>query len=528
MSNKDAKVKVGADASEIERAMGAAMRSVNNAGKQFKQEFNEAARSIANDLASIALAGAKVNFSAQHQQVLEFEKLTAKMSVSTRKGLASVREEAMKTGLALGRQPNEVLKWTNSVQQLTYSFKGTNQTMSAMSNLALKAGREVESFSGLAVQFGKMGVEGESVNDALATMEAQAKAVGIPVAALVDGFTAAGSSVEQFAAKGVAGVTQVTGLIASAKATGLDMFAAQRVGGKMAGMLQGDTLKYERILGRNITDSQGHVKDVGKTLYDVTAAGAKYYGGSNTRAFERFMIRSSGGDAELGMARVNMLRQAEKTGVKTFDMAAVAKSQDDAQKRYLATDAGKRDQAGVKLFESSNKLMNSSTALGRAADALKDFAAHNPIASTAIGSVGGGLINSIAGKGSGAAGWAVKLGREALGKATTGTALGSAAGVSAASAGAVLGAGALGYGIGTLLDKKFGWSDTISNALHGGSIKEQEDAKDRELAKRGEAGYQTPEMITKAIEKAKIQVNLVMPGKNPEQVSSAVNQSGGQ
>lgn len=449
MAKKDAELTVGADASAAERAAGAVKAAWKGAAGELTDAFASAARSVTTDLAGVALAQGKVNFSAQHQQVRDFEAATARLAVAMGRDLEGVRSSIEATGQAIGKRPQEVTAWAAEVGKLTYNFGGATEAIRGMSELAAQTGRSVDDYRGLAVELGTVGRVAGDTRDVIGSLGAQAKELGVNggIAAFADQIQGLEGSLSRFAINGQKDLLAVTAA-AGALGKGYSPGQAARVQQEAIGAVANDPIRWSRYLGRDILDKYGHVEKPEQVLQDITERTKRLYGNDALR-----ILRLNFG-AETGSAMFNadFKAAAGAAGLAPSTTAA------DAQARYLETDAGKREKASADLAISSRHLMGSSTALGRAADKLQEFAAHSPITSTMLstavtGAIAGylpklgGVVGEYTGT-SGVAGGLAKLGPKGVG------ALGTA--------GALAGAFGAGYGIGTVLDNTFGISDWIA------------------------------------------------------------------
>jgi hypothetical protein len=391
---EDAKITVGADASAADRVFAALKAGARDTGTALRESIGSAARAVASDLAGVALEQGKVNFSSQMGQVREFEASSARMAVAMRRDQETLRSSIEETGVAIGKRPQEVATWSNEVGQLTYNLKGATEEIKGLSGLAAETGRSVDQYRGLAVVLGTVGhVAGDSTH-AIGVMYAQAEQLGTAggVAAFADQIEGLGDTISRFAIRSEADFLKVTAL-AGELGKGLSPQAASRVQQGALGALASDPTRWERFLGHSITDEHGQIADPTTALREIVEKTKKRYGKDASR-----VLRLNFG-AETGAA----LYGADLSEAGTAAGAAPSSAPADAQRRYLATDAGKRDVAGAELAESSRALMGSSTALGRAADALQQFAAHNPLTSTLLtGTIQGALGKLLAGGGGGA------------------------------------------------------------------------------------------------------------------------------
>lgn len=418
----DAKVTVDADASAVDRVFGEMKAGAKSAASEMVSSLGNAAKSVALSLGDIVTSAGKVNFASQHSQVQAFEASTARLAVSAGRDLEGVRSEFEATGKAIGKRPAEVAAWSNEVGRLTYNFDGASKSMKGMSALAATTGRSVEDYRGLAVELHNVGAVAGDTTNVIGVMAAQAEKFGNAggIAAFADQIEGLGSTISMFSIKSEADFTKVTAL-AGELGKGLSPQAAQRVQQTAFGSIAADPLRWERYLGKSITDEQGHVQDPSKVLQEITEKTKKRYGQDSRRV----LMLNFGAEAGAAMYNANYSEAARAAGL------GPSATPEQRQKEFLATDAGKRAQAESKLDESSRALMGSSTKLGAAADAMQRFAASNPITSTVVAgalssgaATGLGALGKILGGPGGGGGIAGKIG---LGGAGGALALGGAA-----------------------------------------------------------------------------------------------------
>jgi hypothetical protein len=384
----DAKITIGADASAAERALSSLKQAGRDAAESLKSEIGGAARSVVTSLGEVALAQGRVNFSAQHAQVREFEGATARLAVSAGRDLESVRASIERTGLEIGKRPQDVVKWTDAVGRLTYSFAGAEQSMKGFAGLAAMTGRSVDDYRDLAVTLGTVGGVAGNSSHALGVMVEQANELGTVggPAAFADQISGLREVISHFATSAdgdFARVTAVAGVLGGK----LNPVLAGRAQQDILGKITGNTLGYERLVGHRITDENGQVTATG--MIDALEASQhdfKKWGAAGNRE-ARFNFGDVGG------ARLMQLKKGDFDEMRRLAQVSPSSSPEEALKKFLGTDAGKRNQAESELAVSSRALMGSSTALGKAADALQRFAAHNPISSTFGATLGGGLLS---------------------------------------------------------------------------------------------------------------------------------------
>lgn len=456
--SEDASISVGANASAAERVAAVMKTTWRDLGDSIKSSIGGAARAVLADLASIATAQGKVNFTSQHQQVREFEGATARMATAMRRDLEGVRASVESTGHAIGKRPGEVAQWADSVGQLTYDLGGAADAMKGMSGLAADTGRGVESYRGLAVTLSTVGHVAGDTTHAVGVLQAQADMLGTKggVAAFADQIDALRDTVSNFAVSSEADFSKITALAAEL-GKGLSPQAAGRVQQSAFGAVAADPLKWERYLGHGIMNKEGHVEDPSKVLQEITEKTRRRYG----KDARRVLQLNFGAETGAAMDNADYKEAAKAAGLGPSDKPAAAQS------TLNNTDAGKRNIAEADADISARKMSGSATALGTAADKLQKFAASYPILSTALttgvtmgmgtlaSTLGSHIATMMGGKGAGGAvGGAVDLATKGIG------------GVGAAIP--VIGAGLAGVGVGMAAGELIMGSDEniYNDAVH--------------------------------------------------------------
>jgi hypothetical protein len=460
MAKRDAEVTVGADATAVQRAMAVGKAAVQDFATSATSAIGGAASQVGTTLAGVALAHGKINFSSQSSQVREFEATTARFAVAANRDLESVRSSAESVGHEIGKRPGEVIEWSAEVGRLSYSFDEVEQSLRGVAGLAAETGRSVDEYRGLALTLRQAGVAGKDTSTVLGVIQAQADAVGTKggVAALTDQFEAAADSISRMSDRGKEGVVAMTALMA---VLGKDLKpgVASMVAQGAVGSLESNPFAWERYLGHHVLDEHGQVDPTKAKGYlqEITEKARRTY--RNPEVLRRAMGHRFGAPTAMALLNADWDKAAELQG-----LAPSGKPQ-AAQGALLGTDAGKRQVAEADLAISSRQLMGSSTALGKAADSLQKFAAHNPLSSTFIATAlgtglstflakfGGSLATMMGGPGKGGAvGGVIDLATKGIG----------GVGGLAVKAG-LLGAAALGgYAAGTAIDESLGVSDWIS------------------------------------------------------------------
>lgn len=442
----DVQITVGADASAVERAAAVATGSWKNAATAISSAMGDAARKTIGSLSEIVLAQGRVNFSSQQQDIRAFEQSSARLATSMGRDLDSVRSSILSTGVEIGKRPQEVAGWASEVGKLTYNFKGAVDAQKGLAGLAAETGRNVEDYRGLAAELSNVGRVSGDTTDVIGVLAAQAEKLGTVggVAQFADQIEALGGTISQFTVKSTADFTKVTALAGELGKNFKDPQAAMRAQQGAISALASDPMRWERYLGRDLMDpktGQIPADKIPAIMQEIVEKTKARFG----RRAQRVLQMNFGNEAGAAMYNADYAAAAEAAGL------GPSKKPEKALEAYKATDAGKRQVADAELAKSSNALLGSSTLLGKAADALQQFASKNPLLSTAATSVAGSL-----------AGTAVAAG----GKAVTGfggALLGAGGMAAAGTAAAGLAAGGVGLGAGYLagkgllaLDEKYG------------------------------------------------------------------------
>jgi hypothetical protein len=388
---KDAQVTVGADASAVAQAMGSAKESVKDAARSIKDSFGEALKSVSTGLSNVALSQGQINFAAQHQSVRDFEASTARLAIATGRDLGQMRNDIERTGVAIGKRPQEVASWAQAVGKLTFNMQGATEGMKGMAELAALTGRSVDDYRGLAVELGTVGKVSGDTSRAVGLIVAQSTALGKESvggpAAFAGQVEALSDTISHFAVDADEDFMKVTAA-AAVLGRGLSDVAARRVQQTAFGSIAGDPMGWSRFLGRDVTNDNGQVEHPEKVLQQITEKIKRVYGKDS----KRMLQLQFGAETGAALNKADWSKASELAGLSPSTKAA------EALGGFKGTDAGKREVAEAELAISSRNLMGSASALGRAADALQNFAAHNPILSTLGTGFAGNLLGKIGGK----------------------------------------------------------------------------------------------------------------------------------
>jgi hypothetical protein len=385
MAKADAEIKVDADASGVERAMASAKSAVREFASAFTDSIGSAAREVTSSLANVALAAGKVNFASQHAQVREFEASSAHLAVAMGRDLETVRGSIESTGLAIGKRPQEVAQWTESVGRLTYNFDSAGKSIKGMAGLAAETGRSVQDYQGLAVTLANVGKVTGDTTHAIGVMQAQADKFGTigGVAAFADQIEGLSDTMSHFAISGEQDLAKITAAAAEL-GKGISPAAAQRVQQTAFGSVQANPMEWSRFLGKDITDEHGQVKDAAGVLQQITEKIKRTYG----KDARRMLQYQFGAETGAQLYNADFGKVAEGA-----NLAASGKPE-AALKTYQGTDTGKREAADAQLAVSSRELLGASTKLGMASDAMQRWASTNPITATLVSSALGSGASS--------------------------------------------------------------------------------------------------------------------------------------
>lgn len=378
---EDAIVSVGGDVSGLTRALG-------QAGNQLRDFSNSVSSALGplKNLLDVPMQFGRVNFAGQMAQVREFEASSARMAVAMNSDLGDVRKSLESTGIALGKRPQEVAAWVAQVGRLTGSYTNAEKALRGVTSLAALTGQTADDYRGLAVELANVGKSGGDSSKMIGQLVAQSEqlknAGGIP--AFIDQVQGLEGVISRFAVKSSADFAKVTAL-AGELGRGLNPEAAQRVQQTALGAIASDPIRWQRYLHRSIMDKHGQVADPTKVMADIVAKTKKQFG-SNA---EHVLQYNFGAETGAAMFNADYKRAGALGGV------APSAKPDAALRTLLGTDAGKRMTAEAKLMESSDKLLGSSTLLGRAADALQQFAAGHPVASSMATAGAGAAAGSL-------------------------------------------------------------------------------------------------------------------------------------
>jgi hypothetical protein len=306
--------------------------------------------------------------------------------------LEGVRGSLERTGVSIGKRPQEVAGWSSEVGKLTHNFGGAAEAMKGLAGLAAETGRSVDDYRGLAVELGTVGKVGGDTTHVIGMLDAQAKALGTAggVAAFVGQVEGLGETISHFAIGSEADFLKVTAA-AGALSKGFGDVAARRVQQAAFGALAADPNRWSRYLHRDVTNEYGQVENPSQVMQEVAEKAKRQFG----KDAKRVLMLNFGAETGAALYKADWSKAAETAGLSPSNAPS------GALHSLLNTDAGKRDVAGAQLDASSRDMMGSSTMLGRAADALQQWTATNPftatLVSTALGS-GASAFMSLLGK----------------------------------------------------------------------------------------------------------------------------------
>lgn len=385
----DAKITIGADATAVDKALAVSLAYLKNFAGEARSAIGGAVSSIVSDLSNVALAQGKVSFSSQHAQVRDWEASSARMAISVGRDLQSLRGESEAVGISLGKRPGEVVAWSSEVGKLTGNFTGAMQGMKGITELAAATNRTAQEYRGLAVELATVGKVTGDTSSAVAMLKQQADSLGVSggVAAFADQVQGLSDAFSYFAVRGEQDFGKLTELSGKLGGGGANQATAQRIQQGVLGNIAGNSFQWSRFLGREIYDKEGNLEDPNKTVGDIVSKIEKTY--KRPDQARRALILQFGAQAG---SRLHRLHETGELYQSPKAAAGGGPAPADALKQYLGTDAGKRDQAQAQLAVASDKLLGSSSALGKAADKLQQFAASHPIASTVGSTAAGGLI----------------------------------------------------------------------------------------------------------------------------------------
>lgn len=514
----DAKISISADSAQVARVARASVSLFKDAASSIGGAFKDAAHSIVTDLGGIVTSAGKVNFSAQREQVKDFEASTARLAVSAGRDLEQTRQGFEKVGASIGRRPGEVAAWASEVGKLTYNFEGAGEAIEGISGLAAETGRSVDDYRGFATVLGTIGKVGGDTRGVLGQLAAQAEQTGMKggagMAAFADEVEGLGDQISHMSRSSVRDFLAITATAATV-GQGLDAAGKNRVAQGALGLMNGgpiQTFQLEAYLGRRIRDEQGRVAMVDKktgrnNLADLVTRIKKTYGGQAEEVLSQMT-----GSTETGAA----LFRADWKKASALMNVAPSGAPQAAQAALNATDAGKRAIADATLSGAARDLVGSSSALGKAADALQQYASHNPIAATAAATIGGNVVSSAFGSGvtSTAKNFAKAFAPKAL--KVGGTALTAAGGWVLGGLAAAAGGAAVGMG-----------ADYLTGKLTGRSISDRFAGVDsRGHYVQDERDKLDPKAITAAMKEGVRQITIVNSTGGPIEVVNGQASSG--
>jgi hypothetical protein len=214
MSN-EAKIKVDVEgAAEAQRKL----KQVTEGFKDWGRTIGGLAAGIAKDLGSTSTALARVDPGAAAQKFRDFRKTVTEASVASGRSLDALKSQFADLSSKALLPDEQVAEFSQALGRATYDFNDSRKAVEALRGSGLAAGRSLEEMGGIAETLhNQMGQSLDDIPDALASIEASAKALGTTggPAALMDDIQALGGVLSQVSVTGKRSANDLIGVLAA-------------------------------------------------------------------------------------------------------------------------------------------------------------------------------------------------------------------------------------------------------------------------------------------------------------------------
>lgn len=450
------------------------LKKIKDSFKEWGREIGGIVGGMVKDIGSMSMALTRVDPGSAAQKFRDYRRTVTEMSVAAGRSIGDLKNSFSALSNSTLLPDDQIASFSGQLAKMTYDFGDSSKAIEALRGSGVATGRSLEEMGGIAETLhNNMGVAFNDMPDVLGKVESAAKTLGTTggPAALMDDLQALGGMLGQVSMKGKSDVEDLVATMA-ALGKGLRPEQQKQVMGAFIGTFTQGGEQLRRNLGikrEDFYDEAGNVK--------VNSAGVK--------KLQQFYLNRTGGNAD--QARLLASFQSPQLAAALFRPGLM----DDMRKAELAA-PGTAGAAALATLRATDHGRETATQIAREqetrenvggkANAMQQAAANampqNSMARFLVGGIGGGISSAIVssigtGMGPGIATAAkafFKIGEEG-GKAAVGlTKMGGILG----KMGGVAGAGIAGYEIGTLLDKKFGLSTKIANALDTKSAAKEE------------------------------------------------------
>ena len=251
---------------------------------------------IATDVASFALnVGEKLTAGASIYQEVDFGKATqqqrgledsaTRLTFRTGESAEGILNKTRGVSEAIGENQEAVLHAATSYVALSNSTKGVGGALEVIGDVANQSGRKMEDVVPRAASIGRaFGTTGEQLRSSFSAIERISNEAGNTGGLIAFEGTVAslGPQLEQMGIKTDEARNKILALIAAA-GKGLNPKEGAQVASKLFSSIESNAFHISRILGHDILDESGHVKDYKGTAKELQAYAFKHRGGKGSK-----------------------------------------------------------------------------------------------------------------------------------------------------------------------------------------------------------------------------------------------------
>lgn len=464
----EARIKVGVEGeAEAERKL----KKISDGFKGWGRELGGIVSGMVRNLGSMSMALAHVDPGSAAQKFRDYRRVVTEMSMSSGRSISDLKGQFASLSDHTLLPDEQVQDFSASLAKATYDFGDSRKAIEALRGSGIATGRSLEDMSGVAETLhNSMGVQMSDIPEMMGRIEASAKSMGTTggPAALMDDLQALGGVLSQVSITGKRSAGDLVGVLA-AIGKGRNPEQAKQVQAALVGSFTSGGEQMRLNLGikrQDFYDPNGNVR--------VNA--------QNVQKLRDFYLRRAGGNVERAQSLASFSgNMGPQLAAAIFRPGLIA----DMKKASTEAAPGTGDKAltalrasehGVETAKQNARDRETRENVGEKANAAQQAAANimpqNSMARMFVTGIGGGIASSltsaIVGKGlekaaGGLAATLFKVSVQGDKASLVFSKLGALKGIGGAAA--VAGAGMLGYEAGTYLDKKFGISTKIANAL---------------------------------------------------------------
>jgi hypothetical protein len=283
MSN-EAKIKVDVEgAAEAQRKL----KQLTEGFKDWGRTIGGLAAGVAKDLGSASTALARVDPGAAAQKFRDFRKTVTEASVASGRSLDALKSQFADLSNKTLLPDEQVADFSQALGRATYDFNDSRKAVEALRGSGAAAGRSLEEMGGIAETLhNQMGQSLDDIPDALASIEAAAKALGTTggPAALMDDIQALGGVLSQVSVTGKRSANDLVAVLA-ALGKGRNVEQAKAIQSALVGRFAAGGEQMRLNLGikrQDFYDDNGNVR--------VNA--------QNVQRLRDFYLKRTGGDVE--------------------------------------------------------------------------------------------------------------------------------------------------------------------------------------------------------------------------------------